>query len=134
MSCYACGAQLNADGVCLCGGAGPDCPECKGKGSMADPSGWGELFCPLCKGSGKRPQGGTFKNDPRGALSLQPFHGKGDTVSQGDTIQAVKLPSGWYALSECALHVREAIWSCPNDAGAQEIAREANRRATAGME
>ena len=52
----------------------------------------------------------------------------------GRVVAARTSNKGWFPTLLSTQFVREAIWSLPNDAGADDIAREANRRENAEEE
>ena len=56
------------------------------------------------------------------------FRGSGDTVKFDGEVQAVYTSAGWAPVEGSRRDLREAIWSLDNNAPADALAREANRR------
>ena len=60
------------------------------------------------------------------------FLAAGDTVKFDGEVQAVYTSAGWAPVEGSRRELREAIWSLDNNAPADALAREANRRLSGG--
>lgn len=60
-------------------------------------------------------------------MSNDEYRANGNSVVRGDAVVAGMTSRGWLPIGGDRL-IREAIFAVPNDAGAAEVAREANRR------